>query len=139
MGVRSYILATAISGMSVTGVNAQFMTAAEVKPIVDVISGSWVSVREWEGQDWVYFTILEVYRCGFSGVRYGINSDTADTPYALDECYVGTANPNSVDPVNHPPYVILPLGSVQKITVDVKYDDGSITSHTFERAAIQIP
>ncbi len=71
-------------------------------------------------------------------MRYGINSDVADTPYALEECFEGTAAPNALDPNVHDIYITLPLGSVQKITVDVKYDDGSVNSVTFDRASIQI-
>jgi len=138
MRFYTFIVAMTLAGISVTGANAQFMTAAEVRPILDITSSNWVVVREWDGNDLVYFTHLESFRCGLSGVRYGINSDKADTPYALDECFEGTSNPNAIDPENHLPYITLPLGSVQTITVDVKYDDGSVTSVTFERASIQI-
>lgn len=138
MQIRNILGAAALVMVSANGANAQFMTAAEVKPILDVTSGSWVAIREWDGNDLVYFTHLETFRCGLSGVRYGINSDVADTPYALEECFEGTAAPNALDPTVHDIYITLPLGSVQKITVDVKYDDGSVTSVTFDRASIQI-
>ena len=139
MKLRSVLCAAAFASCAAIPAQAQFMTAAEVKPILDMTSASWVAVREWEGQDWVYFTHLETFRCGLSGVRYGVNGAKANTPYALAECFEGTANPNAIDPSTHAPYVILPLGSVQTITVDVKYDDGSVTSVTFDRASIQMP
>ncbi len=138
MQIRKSIMVAILAASAAGTANAQFMTAAEVKPILDVTTGSWVAIREWEGNDLVYFTHLETFRCGLSGVRYGINSDVADTPYALEECFEGTASPNALDPAMHDIYITLPLGSVQKITVDVKYDDGSVTSMTFDRASIQI-
>jgi len=119
------------------GAQAQFMTAAEVKPILDMTQPDWVAVRVFDGQDLLYFTHIEAFRCGLAGVRYGINGAAANTPYALEACYEGTANPNAMDPVAHPPYVSFPVGSVHTVTIQIKYDDGSITEANFARAQIQ--
>lgn len=117
---------------------AQFMTAAEVKNILDMTQANWVAVRVFDGRDLLYFTHIETFRCGLAGVRYGINGEAPNTPYGLEACYVGTAAPNAMDPVGHPPYVAFPVGSVHSVTIQLKYDDGSITEATFQRAQIQI-
>ncbi len=61
MQIRKVFWAVALAIMSAGGANAQFMTAAEVKPILDMTSGNWVSIREWDGNDLVYFTHLETF------------------------------------------------------------------------------
>ena len=132
--LTSTVVALSVSG----GAQAQFMTAAEVKPILDMTQANWVAVRVWEGQDLLYFTHIETFRCGLSGVRYGLNGEAPNTPYGLETCYEGTAAPNAMDPVGHPPYVAFPVGSVHSVTIQMKYDDGSMTEATFQRAQIQI-
>ena len=118
--------------------HAQLTTAAEVKPILDMTQANWVGVRVWDGQDLLYFSHLEAFRCGLAGVRYGINGAAPNEPYGLEACYEGTAAPNAMNPAEHPPYMAFPVGSVHSVTIQIKFDDGSISEARFERAQIQI-
>jgi len=138
MNFKSFLAAAVLALGFGSGAQAQFMTAAEVKPILDMTQANWVAVRVFDGQDLLYFTHIEAFRCGLAGVRYGVNGATPNTPYGLEPCYEGTAAPNAMDPVAHPPYVSFPVGSVHSVTIQIKYDDGSITEADFQRAQIQI-
>ena len=116
-----------------------FTTAAEVKPILNATKSSWVAVREYDGNDLVYFTHLESWRCGLDGIKFGINSETADQTRLLEKCYEGEAAPNAMKDDTRLPFITLPLGSVQSITIELLYDDGSTDSATFVRDAVKMP
>ncbi len=127
-------------GIALPGLaSAQFMSAAEVRPILDATKGNWVGVRDFNGNDLLYFTHLTTFRCGLSEVRYGLNGEPATIPFPMEECYVNTNTPSAIHPDVHPPYVTLPSGSVQLVTVEIVYDDGSTDSVTFFRNEIVIP
>ena len=114
-------------------------TTAEVKPILTMIKAMWVAVREYDGNDLVYFTMLESYRCGLDGVKYGINTDIADQVWVQEECYLDEAAPNALKMVDGLPFVTLELGSVETVIVEITYDDGTMDSATYERKAIMTP
>jgi len=116
-----------------------FTTAAEVRPILNATKGNWIAVREFEGHDLVYFTGLESWRCGLSGVKYGINSDRAEQVWQLEKCYEGEAAPNAMKEEGHLLYITLPLGSVNIVIIKLLYDDGTADTVTFERAKIMTP
>lgn len=114
-----------------------FTTAAEVKPILQATKGSWIAIREWNGQDLIYFTHLESWRCGLLEVRYGVNGAVPEV-WQMDPCFEGTAQPNAIG-ADRLPYVALPPGSVQRVEVMVTYDDGTMDSAGFDRAAVLMP
>lgn len=116
-----------------------FTTAAEVRPILNATKAHWIAVREFDGHDLVYFTGLESWRCGLSGVKYGINSNTADQVWRLEKCYDDDAAPNAMKEEGRLPYITLPLGSVDTVVIKLFYDDGTTDSVTFERAKIMTP
>jgi hypothetical protein len=116
-----------------------FDTAAEVKPILTATKGNWVAVREFDGNDLVYFTHLESWRCGLDGVKYGINTETPDSVWELETCYEGEAAPNAMKAEGRLPYIKLPLESVETITIELLYDDGSTDSLTVKRADVMTP
>ncbi|SLN20598.1 hypothetical protein [Pseudooctadecabacter jejudonensis] len=118
----------------------RFTTATEVRPILDVTRANWVGVRDYNGQDYVYFTHLLAWRCGLWDIRYGFNGAPADNVLAMEPCYAETTTPNAItDVANFLPYVIRPAGSVTSVTVEIVYDDGTAAEATFDRAAIAIP
>ena len=118
----------------------QFTTAVEVKPILGMTQASWVAVRDYNGQDLLYFTQLLAWRCGLWEVRYGLNGAPATEVFPLEPCHEGTAQPNALTDVeNFLPYITLPPGSVSAVTVELHYDDGTIESASFERPAILMP
>lgn len=117
----------------------KFMTATEIKPIMDVTRGQWVAVRLYEGQDWVYFTQMMSWRCGFWEVRYGINGAAADQIMPMEPCYDDTASPNAFVDNDLLPLLTFPPETVQSLTVEVLYDDGTTDSATYERSAVLIP
>jgi hypothetical protein len=117
--------------------HAQMVDAAQIRPILNATKNSWVAVREWDGQDLVYFTHLLTWRCGLDKIQYGINSNTADQNWAFIACDETSANPMALPP-KQKIYGDFALKSVQNITVKITYDDGNTDTVTFERAAIQI-
>lgn len=117
-----------------------FTTAAEVKPILNATQGSWIAVREFDGNDLLYFTHLESWRCGLSGVTYELNSDGVVHIWELEECYEADPAPNAMKMPDRLPYITLPLQSVETVTIQLDYDDGSATEAIlFQRAAVMTP
>lgn len=117
----------------------KFTTAAEVKPILGMTTGNWVAVRAYNGQDLLYFTHLLAWRCGLWDIEYSVN-DGPSQAFAMEECHDDSATPNALTDVEtYLPYVTLPMDSVEKVSVTVTFDDGTMQSVAFDRAAIQMP
>ena len=109
--------------------------ATQAKQILPLIKAQWVSVREWEGQDLIYFTMLDTWRCGIESVEYGINTDAPDQVWEQPDC--DPNNPNAI-PDGHLPYTQTEIKSVETLSLTVKYKDGDSETVQYERAAIQI-
>ncbi len=92
------------------------------KQVLPLTTQNWVAFRNFDGRQWIYFTHLVVYRCGLSQVRYSIGSDALDQTFALPPC--DGQRPIAIDPVKYPPYLTMPLGTADAITVRVVYADG---------------
>lgn len=117
--------------------SGKFTTATEIKPIMGATKANWVAVREYDGQDLVYFTHILSWRCGLVGVRYSINGGPmADWPLA--ECQIDTAQPNAI-PQDAKIYEIHPLKSVETLDVEIIYDDLSRDSAHYERKQVLMP
>ncbi len=118
----------------------QFTTATEVKPILSMTQANWVAVRDFNGQDLLYFTHLLAWRCGLWDIQFGVNGAPADQTFAMEPCNIDTAQPNALaDVENYLPYLTFPQGSIESVTVTLTYDDGTTETATFERQAILIP
>jgi hypothetical protein len=116
-----------------------FTTAAEVRPILDMTRANWIAIREWEGQDLLYFTHLESWRCGITAIAYTVNGGLT-LPYMPEACYEGEAQPNALKGEGgHLPYLAFPLGSLQDVAITLTLDDGSQMQAEFPRAAVKMP
>ncbi len=117
-----------------------FTTAAEIKPILTASKPGWIAVREYDGQDLLYFTNALAWRCGLDAILYGINGAPAETPYPMEPCYQAEAAPNALKAEGgFEIYLILPLKSVETVTVTVVFDDGTSETGDYARAAILTP
>lgn len=117
--------------------HAQMVDAAQIRPILDMTKGQWVAVREYNGQDLIYFTHLLAWRCGLDKIQYGINSTKADQNWTFVPCDADAAAPSALDP-EQKVYTGFELNSIQSVTVLITYDDGKTDTVTYQREAIKI-
>jgi hypothetical protein len=113
-------LSLALAPLS-TAASAQGMPPEQIKQILDLTKANWVSFRDWQGQELIYFTHLESWKCGIDYVFYGLNDDPIDQEWQLDAC--DPDNPNVV--LKDKPYLELPAGSAQSINVQLIFKDGT--------------
>lgn len=109
-----------------------------IRPILQATKANWVAVREFNGQDLLYFTHLFAWRCALSDIRYGVNGAPADTPVLMEDCYEDEAAPNAQKMTDMLPYYTYPLGSVDRVSVRIVYRDGSEDAAVFDRKGVQI-
>ncbi|MBB94602.1 MAG: hypothetical protein CML68_08375 [Rhodobacteraceae bacterium] len=115
----------------------RFTTAEEVRPILEATRGSWVAVREYDGQDWLYVTQIMSWRCGLQSMRVAINGGQMQV-WPLIPCHLGNQNPNSINSDDTLPAVSLPLGAIETVQVELTLDDGSVIGDSFDRAAVKM-
>jgi hypothetical protein len=134
-------LAVSIALITIAPAFAQnFTTAAEVKPILSATKPQWIAVREYDGKDLLYFTNLLAWRCGVETVSYGLNGAAPDVPLVIEPCYDTEAQPNALKmDQGVMPFVSHDLASIQTVTVLVTFDDGSIETGEYVRAAVMTP
>lgn len=116
----------------------KFTTAGEVRPILDMTKGNWVAVREYGGQDLIYFTHLLAWRCGLHQIRYALNDGPMQT-WDMPPCQTGTNAPNAIDTDQGLPYIAQPPGSVTSLHIELLYDDLSTGTATFQRSDVLMP
>lgn len=116
----------------------KFTTAAEVAQILDLTRANWIAVREWEGQDLLYFTHLLSWRCGMHQIRYAINGGQMQV-FDMPDCHAGSATPNAITAQDGLPYTVHELGSIKIVQVELLLDDLRVLEAGFERAAVAIP
>ncbi|PCD77057.1 hypothetical protein [Pseudothioclava arenosa] len=136
--MRKSLSLAAVLGLVALPALAQPMTTApEIRPILEATQSSWVALREYEGQDLLYFTHLLAWRCGLSEIRYGLNDAPPETVFAMEPCHLDTAQPNAITGADI--YLIESLGSVQSVSVEIIYDDGAVARMDYVRKAILMP
>lgn len=117
---------------------ANFTTAAEVKPILQATQSSWVAIRKFNGQDLLYFTQIESWRCGISQVTFRVNGSGQTYAKQMEPCYEETPAPNAFKLDSHVPYVAFPPDSLTGVEVTITFDDGSQLSGSFTRAQVAL-
>jgi hypothetical protein len=93
------------------------------KNILAMTQSSWMHFRDYNGQQLIYFTHLEVYRCAIAKVRYSLNTTRLDQSWDLAPC--DPDDPHAIDAENYPPYVTLPLGSASWAAIQLTFPDGT--------------
>ena len=116
----------------------KFTTALEVKPILSTTKASWMAVREYDGQDLLYFTHLLSWRCGLLAVNYSVNGG-AMQEWPLPECHVDSGWANATTPEDGLIYGTYALGSVQTVAIELIFDDLTTDSASFARNEILMP
>ncbi len=114
-----------------------FTTSAEVAPILEMTRANWVAVREWDGQDLIYFTHLLAWRCGIMAIVYSVNGGP-ESQYPAEPCYRDEAQPNAIKMDTVLPYAVAPLGYIQTVKVRLDLDDGRALTATYDRAGVLI-
>lgn len=138
--MRKRVSSALCAGLCLTGAVAlasPFTTAAEVRPILQATQAQWLAVREYDGQDLVYFSQLLSWRCGLTQILYGLNDAPPEIAFPMEPCHEDSAAPNAV--TGDMVYLRAPLGSVRSIRVLLIYDDGMTEEARFERAQILMP
>ena len=115
-----------------------YTTAAEVKPILGATKPGWIAVREYDGQDLLYFTNLLAWRCGLSGITYAINAEPPQV-WEMEPCHDDTAQPNAITDAGPLIYTTRPLGSIATITVIATYGDGTTETGDYTRTSVLMP
>lgn len=116
----------------------KFTTAIEVKPILQATRGNWVAVREYDGSDLLYVTHLWSWRCGLKAMAISINDEPLQN-WPLPPCHEKFASPNALLEDDPLPFLKLKLGGVQKIKIQIVYDDLSTDVAEFKRSDVLMP
>ncbi len=136
---KNILLAAIVAGSHVLPAQAeQFTTAAEVRPILEATRSNWVAVREYDGQDLLYFTHLMAWRCGLEAIYYQVNGGEEQI-WLGEECHEDDTQPNAILSQNLLPFVAFPLKSIETVAVRLVYDDGEESIAAYTRQAIMTP
>ncbi|MFD1508285.1 hypothetical protein [Lacimonas salitolerans] len=132
-----------LAGMAMlcaTGAAAQnFTTAAEVRPILEATKPNWIAVRNYEGQDWLYFTQILSWRCGLSDVWFSVNG-APEERLDMEACHEDTNAPNTMRSERLEQFLrTYPPGSVDSVAIRLVLDDGTETRAAYDRKAVEIP
>ncbi|WP_298261411.1 hypothetical protein [uncultured Litoreibacter sp.] len=134
--MRAYFLALALA-MPVQLAAQDFTTSAGVKPVLELIRPQWIAIRPYEGQDLLYMTTLLTYRCGIEEIRYATNGADMQV-WEGEPCHRDEAAPMALKMEDHLPYVVAPLDSLQTVSIELVFDDGSTLEHSYQRKDVQI-
>ncbi|WP_411975446.1 hypothetical protein [Sulfitobacter faviae] len=116
----------------------RFTTAAEVRPILNATRGNWIAVREYDGRDFLYVTHLWSWRCGLAAMAIAVN-DAPMRNLPMPPCHDLSPAPNAILEGDPQPYLTFDLGSVERVRVQVVYDDLGMAIEGFVRGDVLIP
>lgn len=121
--IRVFALALATALAVAAPATAQ-MSDDQIKQILTLTRANWVAFRDWQGNQLIYFTHLEAWKCGIEAVHYGLDEAPVETVWQLEAC--NPKAPNTV--TKERPYLTLPAGSVKSISVQLTFKDGTKSS-----------
>ena len=117
----------------------KFTTAAEIGVILQSTKDSWAAVREYDGQDLVYFSHILAWRCGLIAAKFSINDGPLED-LEMPDCHMKFKQPNAlIDNEALMTFRRYDLGSVESVRVDVLLDNLTTQSVTLQRGNILIP
>ena len=117
--INSFIVASLLFlGLTFT---ANAMPDDQMKKILNMTQNSWVSFRDFNGKQLIYFTHLEAYTCGIKEVHYSLNSNDLDKVWELQACPSEGISSIKKELI----YLILPLGTAKSIAVQLLFVDGT--------------
>ncbi|MFN4058768.1 MAG: hypothetical protein ACK4HW_11390 [Roseinatronobacter sp.] len=127
---------TLCAALLATPVSVQdFTTQAEVQPILTLTRANWVGIGTATGNDLLYFTQILAWRCGITGIRYGLNGAEPVTDYTMEPCHSDLNPPNQIRDL---PCLVFPLNSIEQVTVEITYPDGQVDRESYQRSAIRL-
>lgn len=115
----------------------RFITATEVRPILEATRMAWIATRDWEGQQLLYVTHLWSWRCGLAQIEIGVNG-AAPEVWPLPACHLDQAAPNVILDGDGLPYRAFPPGSLTRIEVRVTYDDLTTARAVYDGAGVLV-
>ncbi len=114
-----------ISGFAPTAATAQELP--DVSMFKMMLEGNknsgWVSFREYDGHQWVYFSALVTLRCRLKEVRYSINSDALDEQFDMVRCIPALPFALPSDAPWDATLIRLAPQTAKTLTVQVLFDD----------------
>ena len=67
--MRRFLMPVLAAVIAVPAMAMDFTEADDIEPILGMTKANWIAVREWEGEDLLYFSHLITYRCAIDQVR----------------------------------------------------------------------
>ncbi|MEP3347914.1 MAG: hypothetical protein ABJN34_02785 [Litoreibacter sp.] len=134
--MRAFLTAL-ILALPLPVVAQDFTTSVGVKPVLELIRPQWIAIRPYDGQDLLYMTTLLTYRCGIQQIRFSFNGGELQN-WEGEPCYRSEASPMALKMETHLPYAVAPLDSLQTVTIELQFDDGTTFEHSYERKDVQI-
>ena len=138
MWIRHALAVLAVGCATAAGAQ-NFTTAQEVRPILEATKPNWIAVRDYEGQDWLYFTQILSWRCGLSDIFFAVNGGPEER-LDMEECHEDTNAPNTMRSENMDQFLrTYPSGTVSSVAIRLVLDDGSEDSASYTRQDVIIP
>lgn len=123
--------------LPVPAVAQNFTTSAQVKPILEIIRPQWIAIRPYDGKDLLYMSMLLTYRCGIEQIRFSYNGGDMQV-WEGEPCYRDERDPMALKMETHLPYAVAPLDSLQTVTINLLFDDGTTMEQSYTRKEVQI-
>lgn len=127
--------AIAIVAALAAGLGAGAAKAQDARQILTLTRSNWVALREYDGRDLLYFTNILAWRCGVERIRFAVNDDRM-APLEHEPCHADEAVPNALHAEDVLPYISYPLGSVERVTVELRFPDGSEERGEYSRESV---